>query len=150
VSTVEADEVRAPQRAHALELAATLLEEDDILGPAGPERLHEPPALGELLSERRRHGRVSGRDKNRIEGRVLRQSLAPVAADDDHVVAASERRARGVGEIREALDAEDLPCELGQERGLPAVAGTDSSTCSSPSSASASTIRATSDGWVVT
>jgi hypothetical protein len=40
---VEADEVRAADRPHAVELAATLVEENDVLGAAEPERLHEPP-----------------------------------------------------------------------------------------------------------
>ena len=35
---VEADEVRAAERSDAAQLAVALLEEDDVLCPAGPER----------------------------------------------------------------------------------------------------------------
>jgi hypothetical protein len=73
-----------------VELAATLLEEDDVFGATEPERLYEPPAFGELLGERVGYLRVRGRDEDRVEGRVHRQALAPVADDDMDVLASGE------------------------------------------------------------
>jgi hypothetical protein len=123
VAAVEADEVRAADRAHRVEVTVALLEEDDVLGTAGPERLHEPAALGELLGERRGHARVGGGDEDRVEGRALGKPLAPVSDEDMDVLVAGQRRAGGLGEIGEALDAEHLAREPRKQRRLPAVAG---------------------------
>src|SRR5437867_965671 len=105
--------------------AAALLEEEDVLGAARSERLYEPAALGEFLRERLRHARVRRSDEDRIEGRLLRQPLAPVADDDHDVVAAGERRACGLGEVGKPFDAEHFAREPRQECRLPAVAGAD-------------------------
>ena len=43
---VEADEVRAAERANRVEGAAAVFEEDEVLGAARPERLQQPPPFG--------------------------------------------------------------------------------------------------------
>ena len=64
--------MRAAHRPNPFELATPLLEEDDVLGAAEPERLHKPPAFGELVGERVGYLRIRGRDDDPVEGRVLR------------------------------------------------------------------------------
>jgi hypothetical protein len=74
---VQADEVRAAERADSPKRAAALLEQDDVLGAARPERLDEPPALGELLGEGERHACVGGCDQNRVERRCSGSPALP-------------------------------------------------------------------------
>ena len=69
---VGTDEMRAADRVHALELAATFVEEDDVFGAAEPERLNKPAAFGKLVGQRLGHAQVRGRDEEPIEGRLLR------------------------------------------------------------------------------
>jgi len=50
VLAVEANEGGAGEEAAALELPGRLREQDDLVVAAWADRLHEPPALGELLA----------------------------------------------------------------------------------------------------
>jgi hypothetical protein len=60
-----------------MEGAATFLEEDDILGAADPERLHEPPAVGELLGERFWHLRYAAATRMASKGACFGRPCVP-------------------------------------------------------------------------
>jgi len=117
--------MRAADRANLLQRLAVLLEQNDVLVTARAERLHEPAALNELLNERCRHARVRGCDNDRVEGRVVRQSLAPVSDEDDDVCALGERGAGRFREFGEALDAEHFARKPRKQGCLPSVTGAD-------------------------
>ena len=66
-----------------------------------------------------------GCDNDRVEGRVVRQSLASVSDEDDDVRALGERGAGRFREFGEALDTEHFARKRRKQGCLPSVAGAD-------------------------
>ena len=80
-----------------------LLDELEHLAGGVPHRHHHPPALGELLEERRRHARPSRRHQDALERRLVRPAQRAVRRPHPHVaipqcLQASGARARRAAE----------------------------------------------------
>src|SRR5215210_4227289 len=124
VGAVELHEVRPGHVGAPLEPVRAALERGHPLLPAGTERLYEPSPGHQLLDERRRDLGEGRGDHDSVERRALGHAPAAVANQHLHGVRSVvlEVAPRGRGHVREALDADDLGGELGQQRGLEPVA----------------------------
>jgi deoxyribonuclease V len=123
----EGDEARARDVLTRDQAAALTLKQRHRLAAAPTDRLYEPTAFGELFDQRGRHRRKGGRDEDRVEGGVPRETGAAVADDDGDVAYALAREAgtRSLGEVGIPLDAEDMCRQPREDRSLEPVAGPD-------------------------
>ena len=108
-------------------VVADAADEQQRLVGAAAYRNDEPPADGELLLERLRYFRTAGRDQNRVERGLLRQTLGAVGEDDLGIGVAEtlDPLARLVGQHLMALDGEHLAGDAAQHRRRVARAGAD-------------------------
>src|SRR5918992_5762421 len=127
VGPVQPDEVGRCDAPPALQAGGRAPEQEDLVVPTRAYWLHESPAWGELLHQRRRNARERGGDQDRVERGSGRQPTASVrdedfeARDSLRVEVVPRRR----GQFGEALHADHLAREPGQQGGLEAVARAD-------------------------
>ena len=79
-----------------------MLQRPGQVQPLGPQRDHQPPALGELLHPRRRDAPGTHGHDDPIERAVHRRTELPVRADHTHIAIACGRQA-GVGAVGDLL-----------------------------------------------
>src|SRR5262245_49590182 len=110
-----------------LHLAANLLDDGQDLVHGVADRHDHAAALAELLEERGRDRRPTGRDQYPIERRLVRPAEGAAADPNPDVVVAEllEERAGALGQPRQTLDRADAARELGEHRRLIARAGAD-------------------------
>src|ERR687895_41559 len=127
VGPVQPDEVGRCDAPPALQAGGRALEQDDLVVPTRAYWLHESPARYELLHQRRRNACKSGGDQDGVERGSDRQPTASVR--DQDFEARNALRGEVVpgrpGQVGEALHADHLAREPGQQGGLEAVARAD-------------------------
>src|SRR5207245_3538354 len=74
-------QIRPPEPGPPPQPPRLLAKRGDHLVPSRPNGVNEPPTLGELIGQRRRYLRGSGRDNDAVERSVPGEAERPVAHD---------------------------------------------------------------------